>query len=116
MGVAKLNGKSMAKRETQGTADLPGEKATKKKRKSKDEEPRSSVSQRTRSKFGVKRKAEVSAFLDERDTSMDSTSPEAGSLLGETLSFSEDAVWQGEARWMKPMKDLDETVEEADIA
>merc|ERR1712121_616379 len=116
MGVAKLNGKSMAKRETQGTADLPEGKAIKKKRKSKDEEPRSSVSQRTRSKFGVKRNAEVSAFLDECETTMDSTRPEAGSLLGDTLSFSEDAVWLGEARWMRTMKDLDETVEKVDIA
>merc|ERR1711895_268318 len=110
---AILDGKSMDKKETQGTSDLPREKAEKKERKNKGEEPRSSISQRTRSKFGVKRKAEVSAFLDEGDISMDSTRPEIGSSFMDTLSFNEDTIWQGEAKWMKTMKDLDDTVEKA---
>ena len=111
-----LDGKSKEKGESQGTADLPGKRQTKKKGKSKEEEPKSSISQRTRAKTGVKRKAEVSAFLEEGDTSMDSIRPEAGSMLGETLSFSEDAVWLGEARWMRTVKELNETVEKVDIA
>merc|ERR1711895_349454 len=110
---AILDGKSMVKKETQGTSDLPREEAERKERKNKGEEPRSSISQRTRSKLGVKRKAEVSAFLDECETSMDSTRPEIGSSFMDTMSFNEDTIWQGEARWMKTMKDLDDTVEKA---
>ena len=111
-----LDGKSKEKRESQGTADLPGKRQTKKKGKSTEEEPRSSISQRTRARTGVKRKAEVSAFLEEADTSMESMRTEAGSMLAETLSFSEDPVWMGEARWMKTMKELDRTVEKIDAA
>ena len=118
-GVSKetlLDGKSKEGNEPQGTADLPGKRQSKKKGRSIDEEPRSSISQRTRARTGVKRKAEVSAFMEEGDSSMTSMRTEAGSMLAETLSFSEDPVWLGEGKWMRTMERLDETVERIDAA
>ena len=118
-GVSKealLAGNSKEEDKPQGTADLPGKRQSKKKERRKDEEPRSSISQRTRAKTGVKRKAEVSAFMEEADSSMISMRTEAGSLLAETLSFSEDPIWLGEGKWMRIMEKLDETCDRTDAA
>ena len=111
-----LDGKSKERSDTQGTADLPGKKQSKKKGKSKKEEPKSCVSQRTRARTGEKRKAEVSAFREEGDSFTTSMRAEAGSMLAETLSFSEDQVWLEEGRWIRTMERLDETIERIDAA
>merc|ERR1711888_182713 len=88
-----------------------GEKQTKMKAKSKKEEPKSCVSQRTRAKTGEKRKAEISAFKEEGDSFVTSMRAEDGSLLAETLSFSEEQGWLEEGKWIRTMDRLDETIE-----
>merc|ERR1711888_260584 len=93
-----------------------GEKQSKMKGKSKKEEPKSCVSQRTRARTGEKRKAEISAFKEEGDSFVTSMRAEAGSLLAETLSFSEEQGWLEEGKWIRTMDRLDETIERIDAA
>ena len=98
--------------ESQDASDSSGDEWRRRKKKVV---PKSSVSQRTRSKLGENRKNEISQFLEDGNTTINSTMVEDGSLMETFTIDEEEDTWQGESDWKKTVKKLKDTVERASV-